>query len=163
MVLWPIWSERNNNVFRGGQWNAERVFEFIQIKSFNWIKRENGGISFYFKNGCQGSERTGREYRIGQRKPSSGYGKGVLEQATPFFVTKFQDEWEMGEMWKAFVKDTRAAELQLNQIRIGQRTLEANLARFSMEDTTRKSENLVVSKSPNGNRFIPLVGNPEKR
>ncbi|GKV15085.1 hypothetical protein SLEP1_g25886 [Rubroshorea leprosula] len=153
MVLWPIWSERNNNVFRGGQWNAERVFEFIQIKSFNWIKRENGGISFYFKNGCQGSERTGREYRIGQRKPSSGYGKGVLEQATPFFVTKFQDEWEMGEMWKAFVKDTRAAELQLNQIRIGQRTLEANLARFSMEDTTRKSENLVVSKSPNGNRY----------
>ncbi|GKU93781.1 hypothetical protein SLEP1_g7347 [Rubroshorea leprosula] len=118
----------------------------------------------------QGLERTEREDRFrGLRRPFFGYGKGVLERATPFFFTNFPEDWEMGEMWKVFikvgrviqvfiarkrdfkgrrfgfvkfleVKDSKAVENQLNRITIDHHTLQANLARFSKDEAQRKKE-----------------------
>ncbi|GKU89866.1 hypothetical protein SLEP1_g3943 [Rubroshorea leprosula] len=118
----------------------------------------------------QGRGRTDREdWARGQRRPSFGYGKGVLERATPFFFTNFPEDWEMGDMWRVFIKfgrviqvfiakkrdrkgrrfgfvrfldlkDTKAVEYQLNQIQFGQQTLQANLARFSMDDAHKRRE-----------------------
>ncbi|GKV30582.1 hypothetical protein SLEP1_g39382 [Rubroshorea leprosula] len=115
------------------------------------------------RSNARGLERTVGQDREGNRKPTYGYGKGVLEQATSFFITKFPEDVEMGDMWQAFVKCGRAIQIfiaqkrdrwgrrfgfarfldvanpnsleaKLNQIKFGDQPLHANLARFAKGD-----------------------------
>ncbi|GKU95921.1 hypothetical protein SLEP1_g9218 [Rubroshorea leprosula] len=111
-----------------------------------------------------------------QRGTSEGYGKGVLEQAMTFFFSNFPDDWRSGEMWEAFikcgrvidvyvakkkdkwgrsfgfvrfleVKNSRDMELKLNQIKVGQRTIQANVARFSNVEDQKKQKNQAAIQS----------------
>ncbi|GKV49843.1 hypothetical protein SLEP1_g56570 [Rubroshorea leprosula] len=115
------------------------------------------------RSNARGHERTVGQEHEGNRKPTYGYGKGVLEQATSFFITKFPEDVEMGDMWQAFVKCGRAIQIfiaqkrdrwgcrfgfarfldvgnlnsleaKLNQIKFGDQPLHANLARFAKGD-----------------------------
>ncbi|GKV01045.1 hypothetical protein SLEP1_g13643 [Rubroshorea leprosula] len=69
------------------------------------------------RSNARGLERTVGQEREGNRKPTYGYGKGVLEQATSFFITKFPKDVEMGDMWQAFVKCGRAIQIFIAQKR----------------------------------------------
>ncbi|GKV27286.1 hypothetical protein SLEP1_g36471 [Rubroshorea leprosula] len=112
-----------------------------------------------------------------RKEHPKGYGKGVLEQVVSFFFTNFPDDWRSGEMWKAFircgraidvyvakkkdkwgqsfgfvrfleVKNIRGMEIKLNQIKVGQRTIQANVARFSnAEDQIKQKSHSAIQHS----------------
>ncbi|GKV05161.1 hypothetical protein SLEP1_g17203 [Rubroshorea leprosula] len=167
--------ERNPNFnlvpFRAGKRPSRR--DQIQPKRHPVRERPTRETQLHHnpqRSKAQGPERADREeWSRRQQHPSYDYGKGVLEKAIPFFFTNFPEDWEMGEMWRVFikirrviqvfiakkrdqkgkrfgfvrfleVKDIRSVEYQLNQIKIGHQTLQANLARFSMHETQKKRE-----------------------
>ncbi|GKV49669.1 hypothetical protein SLEP1_g56407 [Rubroshorea leprosula] len=84
----------------------------------------------------------------GQQRTPYGYGKGVLEQSTSYFFTSFPEDWEIGDMWKAFIKCGRAIqnptelEDKLNQIKFDKQSLKANIAIFSREETKLKQRDV---------------------
>ncbi|GKV08324.1 hypothetical protein SLEP1_g19971 [Rubroshorea leprosula] len=109
--------------------------------------------------------------RRGQGASTHGYGKGILEQSTSFFFTNFPKDWQIGEVWKAFircgkviqiyvarkrdkwrrrfcfarfldVKSTRELEIKLNQIFVGDQYIKANIAIFSREETKLKRKEI---------------------
>ncbi|GKV34373.1 hypothetical protein SLEP1_g42750 [Rubroshorea leprosula] len=123
------------------------------------------------RGSIQETERTVGERRRGQGASAHGYGKGILEQSTSFFFTNFPEDWQIGEMWKAFircgkviqiyiarkrdkwgrrfgfarfldVKSTRELEIKLNQIFVGDQYIKANIAIFSREETKLKRKEI---------------------
>ncbi|GKV16349.1 hypothetical protein SLEP1_g27004 [Rubroshorea leprosula] len=98
-----------------------------------------------------------------QEKRRDGYGKGILKQATSFFIANFPEEWRPEDMWKEFkrlgrvihiyiankrdkwgrrfgfvryldVKIHREMELNLSRIKVGKWRLQVNLAMYNEEN-----------------------------
>lgn len=43
-VLWTIWNSRNGIVFRNGEFDADKVFELIKIRSWSWLSAKVHGF-----------------------------------------------------------------------------------------------------------------------
>ncbi|GKV45950.1 hypothetical protein SLEP1_g52974 [Rubroshorea leprosula] len=114
--------------------------------------------------------------RFKQRDNSKGYDKGILKQATSFFIANFPESWKIEDMWKEFkkygrviqiyvankkdkwdrkfgfvryleIKNPREMELNLSKIKVGELRIQANLAMYNEGNgTTGRSRRQIVHR-----------------
>ncbi|GLT48344.1 hypothetical protein SLA2020_219760 [Shorea laevis] len=134
------------------------------------------------------------EYRNQRMFVERGYDEGVYKQATTFFFTNILDDWSYAEMWRTFgkfgrvyavysplrksrngrrfgfvrfleVRNVKALESQLDQIRIEGHKIWVNLAKYPVEDLeVKKSRKPVIqSKVVNGKSYADAVRGPDRK
>ncbi|GKV44547.1 hypothetical protein SLEP1_g51717 [Rubroshorea leprosula] len=47
-IIWSLWLARNARIFRNQEHEADKIFELVRLRAFNWIKGRTASYSFSF-------------------------------------------------------------------------------------------------------------------